>query len=551
MALKALMLRKKIDDKKKELEALRAGNDFDKREAELEAAINEAETEEEKSAVEEEVNKFEAEKAEFEAKEGALDQEVRDLESELEEEEKKQVAAPVPEEAPKPEEGRKDEHKMEARKFFGMNRQERDAFFAREDVKDFLQRVRDLKGQTRAVKGADLLIPEVVLGLIRENVLRYSKLLKHVNLKPVKGKARQVVAGAVPEAIWTEACARLNELDLNFFNEEVDGYKVGGFIAICNAVLEDSDIDLAEEIISALGQAIGIALDKAILYGTDTKMPLGIVTRLVQTSAPEGYPTDRRPWVDLHTSNVITISSSVTGKALFERLVLASGAAKGKYSRGEKVWVMNETTYTKIVAESMSINAAGAIVAGVNGAMPVIGGVIEVLDFVQDDVIIGGYFDLYLLAERAGTTISQSEHVQFIEDNTVFKGTARYDGTPVIDEAFVAIGIAGASPSSSMDFPEDEANGPALLSSLAIGSLTLSPTFDPETFTYTASTTDATNKVTAKAAASDVMIDVAVNGVAIANGSSATWNTGSNTVTVKASRIGSEASVYTVTVTAS
>ena len=550
MALKALMLRKKIDDKKKELEALRAGNDFDKREAELEAAINEAETEEEKSAVEEEVNKFEAEKADYEAKEGALDQEVRDLESELEEEEKKQEAAPVTEEAPKPEEGRKEEHKMEVRKFFGMNSQERDAFFAREDVKDFLQRVRDLKGQTRAVKGADLLIPEVVLGLIRENVLRYSKLLKHVNLKPVKGKARQVVAGAVPEAIWTEACARLNELDLNFFNEEVDGYKVGGFIAICNAVLEDSDIDLAEEIISALGQAIGIALDKAILYGTDTKMPLGIVTRLVQTEEPAGYPSDRRPWVDLHTSNVITISNSVTGEALFKQLVLASGAAKGKYSRGEKVWVMNETTYTKIVAESMSINAAGAIVAGVNGAMPVIGGVIEVLDFVQDNVIIGGYFDLYLLAERAGTTISQSEHVQFIEDNTVFKGTARYDGTPVIDEAFVAIGIAGATPSASMDFPEDTANGPALLSSLAIGSLTLSPTFDPETFAYTASTTDATNKVTAKAG-SDVTIDVEVNGVAIANGSSATWETGTNTVTVKASRIGSEASVYTVTVTAS
>ena len=90
--------------------------------------------------------------------------------------------------------------------------------------------------------------------------------------------------------------------------------------------------------------------------------------------------------------------------------------------------------------------------------MPIVGGIIEVLDFVPDNVIIGGYFDLYLLAERAGTTISQSEHVQFIEDNTVFKGTARYDGTPVIDEAFVAIGIAGTTPDADMDFAEDTAN---------------------------------------------------------------------------------------------
>jgi HK97 family phage major capsid protein len=146
----------------------------------------------------------------------------------------------------------------------------------------------------------------------------------------------------------------------------------------------------------------------------------------------------------------------VTGVNLFKQIVLASGAAKGKYSRGQKVWVMNETTYTKIMAESMSVNAAGAIVAGVNGQMPVIGGVIEVLEFIPDNVIIGGYFDLYLLSERAGTRIAQSEHVQFIEDNTVFKGTARYDGTPVIDEAFVAIGIAGTTPDADMDFAGDD-----------------------------------------------------------------------------------------------
>ena len=456
MALKALMLRKKIDDKKKELEALRASNDFDKREAELEASINEAETDEEKAAVEEEVAKFETEKADFEAKEGALDEEVRKLESELEQEEKK-LETPVPE-APKPEEGRKDDHKMETRKFFNMSAQERDLFFAREDVKDFLQRVRNLKGQKRDITGADLLIPEVFLGLIRENILKYSKLLKHVNLKPVSGKARQTVAGTIPEAVWTEACGKLNELDLNFYDEEVDGYKVGGFIPVCNALLEDSDINLAEEIISALGQAIGYALDKAILYGTDTKMPLGIVTRLVQTEEPSGYPTNRRAWVDLHETNIKSIAASVTGTALFKQIILATGAAKGKYSRGEKVFVMNETTYSKVVAESLAVNAAGAIVAGVDGRMPIVGGIIEVLDFVPDNVIIGGYFDLYLLAERAGTTISQSEHVQFIEDNTVFKGTARYDGTPVIDEAFVAIGIAGTTPDADMDFAEDTAN---------------------------------------------------------------------------------------------
>ena len=56
---------------------------------------------------------------------------------------------------------------------------------------------------------------------------------------------------------------------------------------MCNAVLEDSDIDLASTLLDALAQAIGIAVDKAILYGRNSastqKMPLGIVSRLAQT----------------------------------------------------------------------------------------------------------------------------------------------------------------------------------------------------------------------------------------------------------------------------
>ena len=68
MAMKALMLRKKIDLKKKEQEALRAhGEELEKREAELTKAIDEVETEEEQGTVEEAVGEFEREKAEHEA----------------------------------------------------------------------------------------------------------------------------------------------------------------------------------------------------------------------------------------------------------------------------------------------------------------------------------------------------------------------------------------------------------------------------------------------------------------------------------------------------
>ena len=466
MALKALLLRKQLDDKKKALEDLRAKDqEFQTREAELEAAISEAESEEDKAAVEGLVNEFEQDKLAHEENKTKLAGEVEHLEQDLAAEEAKQTPpanpAPVPAPDNNPASGgeRKDENtmSMNRRGFFGLNIQQRDVFLARDDVKDFLQRVRTLGKEKRAITGAELTIPPVVLDLIRENISKYSKLISHVRLRPVPGKARQNIMGAIPEAVWTEACATLNELDLAFSQVEVDGYKVGGFIAICNATLEDSDLNLASEVIDALGQAIGYALDKATVYGTGTKMPLGFVTRLAQTAKPSSWNTNGPAWKDLHTSNIITITGK-TGVELYKEIIRTSGKIKSTYAREGKVWIMNETTQANLTAEGLSINAAGAIVAGIQNTMPVVGGDIIPLDFMADGDIAFGYLDLYLLAERAGAQLSQSEHVRFIEDQTVFKGTARYDGMPVFGEAFGIMNIDGKAPTTSVTFPPDKAN---------------------------------------------------------------------------------------------
>ena len=452
MALKTLLLRNKLDLKKKALADLRAKDtDFEKREAELEASINEMTEEtpaEDRAVVEGAVDGFNTEHEQHETDKKALEEEIRGIEEEIEKEEKEQRTEAKTAEVP---EQRGEIKTMETRKFFGMNTQERDAFFAREDVKTFLERARQFGGQKRAVTGAELTIPDVVLGLIRENVAEFSKLYKHVNVKAVKGTARQPIMGLIPEAVWTEMCGKLNELDFTFGVAEVDGYKVGGYVAICNATLEDSDVALATEIISAIGKAIGVALDKAILYGTGTKMPMGIVTRLAQTEGEDDF-------VNLSTTHVIAVSGK-TDKDLFKAIIEALGVTEGKYSNGNMFFAMNNATYTKIIANSLGINSAGAIVAGVERTMPVVGGAIEVINDIPNDVIIAGYGDMYLLAERAGAKFAQSEHAQFIEDNTVFKGTARYDGLPVVPEAFVAIGIGGTKPSASaVTFAVDKAN---------------------------------------------------------------------------------------------
>lgn len=463
MALRALMKRKELDRLNAELETLRnTAAGFEAREAEIATMIEEAETDEERSAVQEEIESFEAERDATNNQIAELEERVSGIENELDALEEEQELEPQedPDPAPAPEVNERNNIIMNKRNIFrAMPLQERTALFEREDIKNFLTQVRTAMREKRALSGTELLIPDVFLGLIRENIEEYSKLYKHVNVRLIGGKGRAVVMGTIPEAVWTDCCGILNELSLQFNDAEVNCWKVGGYFDICNATLEDSDIDLASELLTVLGQAIGFALDKAILFGLGTRMPLGVFTRLAQTSQPADYPSTARPWADLHTSNITTIASSKKNAELISLIVNAFGAAKGKYSRGEKVFVMNEKTYTALAAATVTTAADGSIVTGVFSQMPVVGGVIEVLDFVPDDVIIGGYFDLFLLAERSGVTVNQSEHARFIEDRTVFKGTARYDGLPVIAEGFVAIGINGTTPSASgISFAPDTAN---------------------------------------------------------------------------------------------
>lgn len=466
MALKALMLRKKLNDAVKQRDALTAKEaEFQTREAEIATSIEEAETEEEKAAVEEAVDAFEADKAAHKEQMDGIEGTIRDLEAQLSEEEAKQDTTPVepPVEA---HEERKEVHPMSTRSmiFRNMSTADRTAMFEREDVKAYLAGVRTAIKEKRAITNVGLTIPEVFLGLLRQNVSEYSKLVKHVNVVSISGTGREVIQGDVPEAIWTECCATLNELSIGFNDVEVDCYKVGGYFKECNAILEDSDIDLAATLLDAIAQAIGKAIDKAILYGrnaaTTMKMPQGIVSRLVQTEAPSGYPATARTWADLHSTNIKSISTAnSTGIKLFQQILLATNAIRNNYSSGNKTWIMNEGTLNTLKAEAMGFNAAGAIVSGMENTMPVVGGAVEILNFIPDGVIIVGYFDLYLLAERAGAKFAESEHVYFLQDQTVFKGTARYDGTPVIPEAFAAIGIGGVTPDAAMTFPSDTANG--------------------------------------------------------------------------------------------
>lgn len=467
MALKVLMLRSKLAPLQTQLAGLESVRDgFAAREAELARDIEAAQTDEERSVVESAVEAFEQERASNAAELNRVQGEIDAINEQIRSLEAAQTPPPAQPPAVAPEtrthENERSYNTMSnsERRWFGLTYQERDALLQRDDTRDFLQRVRTLGAQNRSVKGSELGIPDGFLPVLRDLTYQESKFLRFCSVSAFRGLTRQNVVGVAPEAIWTEMTGALNELDIDFWQLTMDGFMVGGFLAVPNSTLmDDSDLQLATTIMQLLASSLAKAIDKSIWFGTGSHMPVGILTRLAAQSQPDWWGKDQSAFTDLHTSHILKLS--ITDKAsteFFRPLIAALAVAKPDYSDGRLVWTMNRKTHLDVMSRALAYNSAAAMVAGVNNTMPVLGGEIVEWEVMPDNEIAGGFLGLYRSVEREGTVLDSNTNVKWLENQTCFKGMQRRDGKPVLGEAFVIVNYGNVEPTTTTTFGKDYAN---------------------------------------------------------------------------------------------
>ena len=150
--------------------------------------------------------------------------------------------------------------------------------------------------------------------------------------------------------------------------------------------------------------------------------------------------------------------------------------------------------------------------------------------------------------------IEYDDSYRFLEDERVYLIKLYANGFPMDNNAFLHLDISDLRSAvwkvEQVTSPEPSSN--ANLSDLKIGSLSLTPTFVSGTTTYTATTTNASNTVTAYPEDASAAIKVTVGSKELDNGSAATWTDGENTVKVEVTAAdGKTTKTYTVTVTKS
>jgi HK97 family phage major capsid protein len=417
--LKQLKIAKALEIKRAKLEELKTkAADILKRSEAAQAALNESKTEDDLKLVEVEINTIDAESIEIEKEKKDIEVEIEELEQELKDVSER--AATAEKQSSKRDKGVNEEmNRLQVRELLKTGE-----YYKRSDVVEFYNQFKNL----RAVTGAELVIPEVIVNRIMDILGDYSTLYPLVDRIQVKGTARILIDTDTTPATWVEQNAALPVADVGTIASiDFDGFKVGKVTFVDNFMLQDSVINLDEYVSKKIARAIALALDISILNGTGAvgKQPTGIIPAI-----PVG--------------NQVTVAE---GAPLVEFLKPIGLIDTGLDSVGEIAAVMRRSTYYAYFLEySINTNADGDVVGKLpNLTKPDLVGIPVVFNNAMGaDQVLYGDFQQYTLVERENITIDNSEHVRFVEDQMAFRGKGRFDGKPTKAEAFSLVTITPA-----------------------------------------------------------------------------------------------------------
>lgn len=429
MALKQLMINKKIEQRQKLLKSLnekRTG--FKTRDDSLETALTEAETDDEIAAVEDEINQLEKEKTAAEDEAIKLEEQITELEDELAALEGNEPGNEDPAE-PNNEGGTRSMAKKGA--FQKRTRDLGEAYFTRE-VLDFYKELRTKLAQKRANGNVlpegegrnELAIPDLIMNRIRERIGDFTTLYPLVDVVVAQGRVKLILDVDTQEATWMEQRGvNLPEKDDSELTAvEFDGFLIGRIVYIDNSLLEDSQpiINLDDYLTKRIARSIAKGLDKAIAVGTGAtgKQPEGILP-------------------------AIPAENKVTAKANYADIIPHLALIDtGEDATGEIILVMHrQTYYRRLAALTLHVNSSGQDVVQLpNLAQPnFLGLQVEFNNYIPQNKLLLGVFDKYTLVERAAARIDASTHYRFSDYQTAIRGVGRYDGKPVIPKAFVEV----------------------------------------------------------------------------------------------------------------
>jgi len=395
-------------------------------------------------------------------------------------------------------------------------------------------------------------LPTTVIDAIMEDIVEEHPLLDEISFQNT-GMLTEIIVSTLDgrfKGVWGALNSAIaHELSAGLMKIDLAKKKLSAFIPISKPMLEIGPEWIDRYVRAILTESISNGLEDGIINGTGVNSPVGM------TKDPNGDFNAETGYPDLTPVVVTQITPAIYGTIIGSVAV----GRNGLYRRiSEVLLVCNPVDYyTKVMPAVMFQTNDGTWVS----RWPFPTKVIQSVYVAAGKAIIGiGKRYFFGLGTGKDGKIEYSDDFAFLDDDRYYLTKLYGEGKPLDSTSFKVLNISGLEPLDLRvlvaNWPDEEdpmevtnMSDPRLVS-LAIGALTLSPTFDRDVNSYTAATTNATNTITALSKDGDAAITILNGATEVANGAAATWVEGENIVTITVT-INGQTEVYTVVVTKS
>lgn len=402
--------------------------------------------------------------------------------------------------------------------------------------KDILDALKS-ENPKQALTGINTVLPDTVIDAVFQDLRDNHPLLNAINFQPTGALVKILMSTTGGAAKWGAIDKSFTgELSANFLEIDLSMATLTAFIPVNRYMLDLGPAWLDRYVRELLSEALAVELEVGIVAGNGKEQPIGMMKKL--TGAVDGVYGDKTP-ISINDLSPATIGGIMN--------ILTVGTNGKRRSVTNLLMVVNPADYfTKIFPATTPRAADGTYNHDV---MPYPTSIVQSSAVPAGKAVFGIGSKYFMgLGTQSGGKIEYSDEYKFLERQRMYAIFLYGYGRAMDENAFVLADISGmkeyAMPVVVMDAEE------VRLSSLAIGSLELTPAFDKNVTNYTASTSNATNTITAVAKDGEAAIEVKNGSTPVNNGSAATWSAGENMVTVKVTNGGST-KTYTVTVTKS
>lgn len=404
----------------------------------------------------------------------------------------------------------------------------------------------------QALANLDVVMPKTVLNAVFDQLQTSHPLLSRISFTYTGAAIKMLMnTNGYQTAAWGKLCDKIIEELTSGFKEVDSGlFKLSAFLPVCKSMLDLGPEWLDSYVRQVMYEAFANGMEKAVVSGTGNDEPIGMNRQVGDDVSVSGGVYPEKVKIKVNDLSVDTIGNLLS-------LMAVDPNGKPRQVRDLILVVSPQDYFQKVMPATTIMTPDGTYR---NDVLPYPITVIQSCAVKNGTAVLGMAYK-YFAAAGSSTqgNIEFSDHYRFLEDDRIYLIKGYANGFPMDNNSFLYLDISALKPLSYKVTVVDETapSSDAALSGLSLGSLTLSPAFDPDTTSYTATTTNATNTVTATPANAGASVAITNKGtegdpVEISNGAAATWKAGANTLTVTVTaEDGTTTKKYTVTVTKS